>query len=56
MKDVLEPNLFFYQFVYFSTYYVFFALLPVQYGDNKLSDGLAVYKVLRYGERCEINN
>lgn len=56
IKDVLEPNLFFYQFVYFSTYYVFFALLPVQYGDNKLSDGLAVYKVLRYGERCEINN
>ncbi|AFZ92476.1 hypothetical protein B938_17370 [Bacillus velezensis AS43.3] len=25
IKDVLEPNLFFYQFVYFSTYYVFFA-------------------------------
>ncbi|MFP3422670.1 hypothetical protein R0K19_25205, partial [Bacillus sp. SIMBA_161] len=56
IKDFLEPNLFFYQFVYFSTYYVFFALLPVQYGDNKLSDGLAVYKVIRYGERCEINN
>ncbi|AZV49773.1 hypothetical protein BJH90_10120 [Bacillus halotolerans] len=55
IHSVLEPNVFFYQFVYFSTYYVFFALLPVRYSENKSSDGLALYKVLRYGERYEID-
>ncbi|ADP34178.1 hypothetical protein C6370_08820 [Bacillus atrophaeus] len=56
LNSVLEPNMFFYQFVYFSTYYIFFALLPVRYSEKKLSDGLAIYKVLRYGERYEIHN
>jgi hypothetical protein len=55
IHSVLKPNVFFYQFVYFSTYYVFFALLPVRYSENKSSDGLALYKVLRYGERYEID-
>ncbi|KAF1678106.1 hypothetical protein BTW01_15530 [Bacillus sp. SKDU12] len=54
--SVLTPNMFFYQFVYFSTYYVFFALLPVRYSEKKSSDGLAIYKVLRYGERYEIDH
>lgn len=55
LHSVLKPNVFFYQFVYFSTYYVFFALLPVRYSEKKSSDGLAIYKVLRYGERYEID-
>lgn len=55
IHSVLKPNVFFYQFVYFSTYYVFFALLPVRYSEKKSSDGLAIYKVLRYGERYEID-
>ncbi|MCI3987191.1 hypothetical protein MMJ63_20645, partial [Bacillus vallismortis] len=54
IHSVLKPNVFFYQFVYFSTYYVFFALLPVRYSEKMSSDGLAIYKVLRYGERYEI--
>ncbi|WP_336155925.1 hypothetical protein [Bacillus sp. 204(2023)] len=55
IHSILKPNVFFYQFVYFSTYYVFFALLPVRYSEKKSSDGLAIYKVLRYGERYEID-
>ncbi|TYS37476.1 hypothetical protein [Bacillus swezeyi] len=56
INDMLKENIFFYQFVYFSTYYVFFALIPVRYSKNHLSDGMAIYKVLRYGEKYEINN
>ena len=56
IKDIIPENIFFYQFVYFSTYYVFFALIPVRYSENHLSDGMAIYKVLRYGEKYEINN
>ncbi len=56
VKDILSENIFLYQFVYFSTYYVFFALIPVRYSDNHLSDGMAIYKVLRYGEKYKINN
>ncbi|UOY87066.1 hypothetical protein [Bacillus glycinifermentans] len=55
-KDVLSENIVLYQFVYFSTYYVFFALIPVRYSENHLSDGMAIYKALRYGEKYEINN
>ncbi|UTR13945.1 hypothetical protein MM221_15205 [Salipaludibacillus sp. LMS25] len=47
--DVLPPHLFFYQFVYFSLYYVCFALLPVEFGEGNPSDGKAFYDVLKYG-------
>ncbi|UCZ54036.1 M50 family metallopeptidase [Bacillus shivajii] len=48
---VLEPHIFFYQFVYFSLYFIFFALLPVEYGEGHPSDGKAVYDVIRHGTK-----
>ena len=47
---VLHTHLFFYQFVYFSIYLVFFAIIPIEYGENNPSDGKAIYDVLRYGK------
>ncbi|WP_026690970.1 site-2 protease family protein [Alteribacter aurantiacus] len=45
----VEPHILFYQFVYFSLYFTFFALLPVEYGKGHPSDGKAIYDVLKYG-------
>ncbi|TMW70632.1 hypothetical protein [Alteribacter natronophilus] len=45
----LPPHMVFYQFAYFSLYFMFFALLPVEYGEGHPSDGKALYDVLRYG-------
>lgn len=51
--QIWEPNAFFYQFSYFSVYFVFFALLPVKYAENHSSDGRAIYDVLKYGKTCD---
>lgn len=42
------------QFADFSVYYVFFALLPVQYADHHPSDGQAIVNIIRHGEPCDI--
>lgn len=47
---ILPAHMFFYQFIYFSVYLVFFALLPVEYGEEKPSDGKAIYDVLKFGK------
>ncbi|MBM7649830.1 hypothetical protein JOC78_002814 [Bacillus ectoiniformans] len=47
---VLEPHMFFYQFVYFSVYLVFFSLLPIEYGEDNPSDGKAIMDALRHGK------
>lgn len=47
---VLETHLFFYQFVYFSIYLIFFALLPISYSEENPSDGKAIYDVLKHGK------
>lgn len=47
---VWEPKLFFYQFVYFSVYFVFFSIIPIDYGENNPSDGKAIYDALRHGK------
>lgn len=46
---IFPKHLFFYQFVYFSVYYIFYALLPVQYGDNHYSDGKSIMTIIRNG-------
>ncbi|WP_096439579.1 M50 family metallopeptidase [Alteribacter populi] len=46
---VLPAHILFYQFVYFSLYFAFFSLLPVEYGEGQPSDGKAIYDVLRHG-------
>lgn len=53
-NDFLPEHQFFYQFAYFSVYYVFFALLPVQYADHHPSDGQAIVNIIRHGEPCDI--
>lgn len=50
MLGVLSKNLFSYQFVYFSLYYIVFSLLPFEYSETSLSDGRAIYDALRYGK------
>ncbi|MGE6629776.1 site-2 protease family protein [Bacillus sp. NPDC077027] len=53
-NDFLPEHPFFYQFAYFSIYYVFFALLPVQFSENHPSDGQAIINIIRHGEPCDI--
>ncbi len=43
----LEPNLATYQFTYFSLYYVFFALLPMEYPGGSYSDGKIILDLIR---------
>ncbi|MCM3796528.1 site-2 protease family protein [Priestia megaterium] len=47
---IIPTNLFFYQFVYFSVYYIAFSLLPIKYTETTSSDGRAIYDALRYGK------
>lgn len=51
-KGFLQPHIFFYQFVYFSVYFVFFSLLPIKYSETHSSDGRSIYDVLKYGRSC----
>lgn len=53
MANILPEDIFCYQFVYFSVYYVIFSLLPIQYTETSASDGRAIYNVLRYGKTCD---
>ncbi|RLQ95569.1 hypothetical protein D9X91_10570 [Falsibacillus albus] len=48
-SGVFQPSIFFYQFVYFSVYYIFFSLFPFRTGDGKPSDGQAIFDVIKYG-------
>ena len=45
--DFLDTTIFTYQFLYFSMYYVFFALLPMSYPDGNYSDGKIIYHLLK---------
>lgn len=47
IMEILEPNIFIYQFTYFSFYYVFFSLFPINYLNGCPSDGMAALYVLR---------
>lgn len=46
LQDILKPNILLYQFVYFSVYYVFFSLFPVQFVNGCPSDGKAVVDII----------
>lgn len=54
-QGILNEHIFFYQFAYFSVWLATFSLLPVNYGDGKYSDGVAMYYVLRYGESKQLS-
>ncbi|MEK4909788.1 hypothetical protein [Niallia sp. FSL M8-0099] len=42
IQDVLPKSSFFYQFVYFSFYFIFFAVLPFNYGEDSPNDGKSI--------------
>jgi hypothetical protein len=46
-KGIFEANLFFYQFTYFSFYYVFFSLMPMEQSSGCPSDGLAALNTIK---------
>ncbi|WP_433742446.1 site-2 protease family protein [Falsibacillus pallidus] len=46
---IFHVHIFFYQFVYFSVYFIFFSLFPFRTGDGRPSDGQAIYDVFKYG-------
>lgn len=56
INNVIDPDIFFYQYAYFSVYFAAFSLLPVSFGEKKYSDGLAVVRILKYGERVQLLN
>ncbi|WP_284139385.1 MULTISPECIES: hypothetical protein [unclassified Virgibacillus] len=45
---------FFYQFGYFSVYYIFFALFPVQYSETHASDGKQIINIFKKYEPSDI--
>ncbi|CAN7415616.1 site-2 protease family protein [Rossellomorea sp. LjRoot5] len=49
-EGVIPVHIFFYQFVYFSVYFIFFSLFPYRNGDGKPSDGQAILDVIRFGK------
>lgn len=53
-QELMETNMFTYQFTYFSLYYIFFALLPMPYPDGNYSDGKIILDLLR-GKKAVIN-
>ncbi|WP_226658786.1 site-2 protease family protein [Guptibacillus hwajinpoensis] len=52
-SNTIPVTLFFYQFTYFSIYFIFFSLLPFRNDDGRPSDGMAVFDVLRYGKSVD---
>ena len=46
-NGTIEAGMLTYQFTYFSMYYIFFALLPMQYPDGSYSDGKVILDFLR---------
>ncbi|WP_226577092.1 M50 family metallopeptidase [Halobacillus litoralis] len=50
---VIPVDLFFYQYSYFSFYFIFFSLFPYRNGDGKPSDGMAIYDVIRHGKTSD---
>ena len=49
-QQLMETNMFTYQFTYFSLYYIFFALFPMPYPDGNYSDGKIILDLLRNKE------
>lgn len=46
LNDFLEPSIFYYQFTYFSFYFLFFSLFPINHLNGCPSDGMAVLNLL----------
>jgi Zn-dependent protease len=52
-QGTLPAHIFFYQFVYFSVYFIFFSLFPFKTGNGQPSDGMAVYEVIKNGKKAD---
>lgn len=53
LADVFSGHIVFYNFVYFSIYYVFFALFPARYSDEHPSDAMAIYDLFKDGKEAD---
>ncbi|MFC0187035.1 site-2 protease family protein [Fictibacillus aquaticus] len=47
--NVFEPDIFFYQFMYFSFYFIFFSVIPIEH-NGLPTDGKAALDVIRFGQ------
>jgi hypothetical protein len=45
--NIIDASTITYQFIYFSIYTIFFALLPMDYPDGNPSDGKVIYHIFR---------
>lgn len=45
-NGVLAPSIFFYQFTYFSFYFIFFSLFPINHLNGSPSDGMAALNII----------
>lgn len=48
--ETIPATLFFYQYAYFSIYFIFFSLFPYKNDNGKPSDGMAIFDVIKYGK------
>ena len=46
LNGIFQPNIFFYQFTYFSFYFLFFSLFPINHLNGCPSDGMAAFNIL----------
>ncbi len=53
-NELLETGIVTYQFLYFSLYYIFFALFPMPYPDGSYSDGKMILDILK-GKEAAVN-
>ncbi|WP_156854137.1 hypothetical protein [Oceanobacillus sp. AG] len=47
MSNTLPETSFFYQFGYFTIYFMFYSLFPIQYSEKHASDGKQIINILR---------
>lgn len=51
IKGILDSSIVWFQFVYFSIYFVIFDLIPMTYQDGQPSNGKVIYQLLFYGNK-----
>ncbi|AQQ53775.1 hypothetical protein [Planococcus lenghuensis] len=56
LEGILENRQVYHQFSYFSLWFAAYAAIPVDYGDEKYSDGMSAYLVARYRKYVQLQN
>ncbi|WP_054634881.1 hypothetical protein [Thalassobacillus sp. C254] len=50
VAGILPEHIIFYNFVYFTIYFVFFSLFPARFSEDHPSDLMAIYDLFKYGK------